>query len=143
MQKMPSGLLSNPKFPRDFMAGYAVFAVAEHPKGDEPFVQRERRILEEAVYFDAELLAASVALPTLLGSQPVVLALTLFDSALGANGLAVRPAERSNRVNANLLILVVPNRFRQCLGYVHGNTFTNPIVAQACGLVKVFITIVD
>ena len=123
------------------MAGHAVLAIAEHPQSNEPFIQRERRILEETVYLDTELLAASVALPTLLSGQPVVFAVTLFNSALGANRLAVRPAKRSNRVDADLLIRVVPNRFRQRLGYIHASTFTNPIVSKVSGLVKVFITL--
>jgi hypothetical protein len=134
---MPRGLLSYSKFPRNLVAGHAVLAVAEHPQSNEPFIQRERRILEETVYLDAELLAARIALPTLLSGKPVVFTVTLFNSALRANGLAVRPAERGNRINANLLIRVVPNRFRQRLGYIHASTFTNPIVAKVSGLVKV------
>ena len=101
------------------MAGNAILAVAEHPQRDKPLIQAERRVFKEAVYLDAELLAARIALPALLSGQPIVLALALFDAAFRAYWDAIRPAESRDRINADLFVAVVTNCFGKCLWNVH------------------------
>jgi hypothetical protein len=57
------------------------------------------------------LLAARVALPSLLSGKPVVFALALFYAALGAYRLTIRPAKRGYYINADLLVGIVADSF--------------------------------
>jgi hypothetical protein len=65
------------------------------------------------------LLAAGIALPSLLLCQPIVIALILSSVALRANWTAILPAQHSYRVDAVLRIRVVADGFGQCVRDEH------------------------
>ena len=91
-----------------------VLATHQHPQSREPFLQRDRRILEDGFDFDGELATARAALPPFLCRKVVMLAV----SALRAHG-ASWPPELSDCIDAGLFVTEVPNGLLECFG-LHG-----------------------
>ena len=78
----------------------AVLAVDQHPESGHPFIHSERRIFEDRVDLERELLIAATAEPQLAGLNEVV----RFGTATGADDLAIRPAEFHGVVESALRI---------------------------------------
>ena len=134
MQHKPSGLLSDAESASHFIRANSVFAVHEHPQSDKPFVERDWRILKNRPNFDGELFLARLTLPSLLRGKIVVLAMP----ALWA-GRAIGPAHLGDRVNADLLILEVPDSISECLWLIHLSRPLPKNLAETRWLVKYII----
>src|SRR5438067_1229290 len=100
MHHEPSGFLRNAEIASNLIRADPVFAVANHPHGHEPLVERERRILKDRVDLDGKLLPALFTLPPLLRSKPVV----VFMAASRAFWFPIGPTHLSHDVDARLLI---------------------------------------
>ena len=75
MQHVPRALLVDTKRPGEFVAGNAVVSVRDEPDHGQPFVEPQRRVLEDRALLERVLLTALtvLALPELAGRQVGVL----------------------------------------------------------------------
>lgn len=117
---MPCALLRDASRAGDLVTANPVLAVAEHPKRSEPYIQSQRRILENRSHLHGKLLSARIALPPLLIVQPVVLAVRRV--ALRAGDPSIRPAESRYSVDAGLRIFVMADGLSERARYLHTNT---------------------
>ena len=133
MQHEPCGLLRHAKVTVNFVRANSVFTANQHPESRKPFLQRDRRILEDGLNLDRKLATAVPALPALLCLEVVgifgILANTIRAS------WAIHPAHRGYGINADLFVAKVLNRLLQCLWRFHARTISN-----WRGLVKLIIT---
>ena len=109
MEHEPCGLLSDAKCPCDFATADTVFAVEDEPHCREPFVQAERRLLEDGSNLDREL-------PLRMPHAALPAQLILQESELGATagwagGDTVRENTRNEIVQAVFRVGKVNDRF--------------------------------
>lgn len=62
MQHEPRGFLGDAERPVNFVGADAVLAVGDHPNGDKPLIERERRVLKDSPDLYRELLARMLRL---------------------------------------------------------------------------------
>src|SRR5580698_7605959 len=105
MKHEPRRLLSYAQSTMDFHTAHSVFAVAEHPVSDHPFVHTEWGILEDRPYFDGELFLALIAEPDAPRLNERVPCLV----ATRASDLAFRPAKFHGVVETALRIGEINN----------------------------------
>ena len=93
----------------------AVLAVGNHPHRGEPFVESDRRILEDSPHLDRELtlLMPSLALPHAAGGNE-----GNFLRATDRADNAIRPAPCHKVIQAVICIREVLNSLLECLGFV-------------------------
>ena len=116
LQHEPCGLLSDANRTSDLVGTDSVLAIANHPNGDKPFVERDRRILKDSPDLDTELpmVVDALALPlALIGEKFSVFAATgrAFD--------AIRPAKRNHPIQAVIWIGKVDDGVLECFWLVH------------------------
>lgn len=92
MQHEPCRLLCNSQCPCKFVAADPVLCVRNQPDGDELFIQSERRIFKNRVYFHGKLLSTIFALPLSTARDPPA----VLGTALRADRFAVRPLHVSH-----------------------------------------------
>lgn len=112
----PCGLLSDTKGAAHFVGTDSVLAIGDHPQSGKPFIEPNRRILEDSSNLRAELpvMVDALALPlSLIGEEVGVLA-----SASGA-GNAFRPAQFNHELEAVVGIGEVDDGFLKCLWLGH------------------------
>ena len=133
MQHEPCGLLGHAEGFRNFATADAVLAVEDHPHCGKPFVQTERRILEDGSNLYGKLPSgmAVAALPAQLVPQKAD-----FRTATARAGNAVFPlwAAGDEVVQAVLLIREIEDCLLQSLRFVC--VFHALMVRQNCVLVK-------
>jgi hypothetical protein len=106
LQHEPSGLLSDSKATRDFVAANTVLAIRQHPHRCEPFIETNRRIFKDCPDLHGELLLAIQAFPhqaRLEKRQPTT-------QAPGAER-AIWPSNVSNSFDARLGVRKEPYGF--------------------------------
>jgi len=108
MEHEPCRLLRHSEITVNLVRRNAVLAVNQHPKGREPLLQRDRRILEDREFLDGELIPAGAALPALL-SLEVVWILGILARTIWATR-AIEPAHCGYGINAGLFVAKVLNR---------------------------------
>lgn len=111
MQHEPSRLLSDADRTGDLAGANAILAITDHPKGAHPFVESQRRILENRTDFERELLLASLAEPHAAGADERM----LLRAATGARNYAIRPAKVERILKAAVRIAEVNNRVLECV----------------------------
>jgi hypothetical protein len=133
MEHEPCGFLTDFQITSEFARTDSVLTVPDQPDSGQPLSQRQRRILEDGSYLDAELTAGMllVALPTALIGEIV----DLIASAGGALHHTVRPTARDHICDAAIFIGVVADRFDQSFRrvFVRVHVFN---LTHGCGLVK-------
>ena len=109
MQHEPRGLLSDPQIAGDLAGANSVLAIRDQPDRREPFIESDRRILEDGPDLCAELLEGMLgsALPDAPRGQKD----HVHAAAGRAGDLAVRPAHRNRRAQAVVGIREICNRF--------------------------------
>ena len=120
----PRGLLGDFESLPDLVGANAVLAVRHHPHGAEPFIQTNRRILEDRTDLNGELLLAVPALP----DQPRSEVGSFLAGAARADGLTVGPLNSSNLVDAGLRVAVVPYGAHQTAVFADVVIFHNSIL---------------
>jgi hypothetical protein len=98
VQHEPSRLLSHTERPTDLVGTDSVLAVGNHPNGEQPLVERKRRILKDSPDLGRELSFGVDAL-----ALPLALILEehdIFASAGGAGNDTVRPTDLNHKAQA-------------------------------------------
>ena len=122
MKHEPARFLRHTQSAVNLIRTDTIFAIDEHPQCCKPFVQSERRVLEDSADFDRELALARLALPASLCCQIVV----LFMAALRA-GWSFRPAQSGYGIDADLLITEVADGLLKRLGLFHAQIIAFPV----------------
>jgi len=109
MEHEPRGFLSDAQIAGDLARANAVLAICDQPNRREPFIQPDRRVLEDRSDFGAELLLRmlGLALPNLTRRQQG----NFRAPASRARDWTVRPAHRNRRAHAVIGIREVGDRF--------------------------------
>jgi hypothetical protein len=107
MQHEPCGLLGYAKVTVNLVGANSVLAANQHPESGEPFLQRDRGILEDGFDFDGELAATGATLPPFL-SLEIIGIQGIPAHAIGASR-AIGPAHHGDGINANLFVAKVLN----------------------------------
>jgi hypothetical protein len=109
MQDKPSRLLGNSKIAVNLVGANAILAASQHPEGQEPLLQRDRRILKDGLNLDGKLATAVTTLPALLCLEIVGVFSVLADTVRAP--WTLEPAHRGYRINADLFVAKVLNCF--------------------------------
>src|SRR2546422_704494 len=117
MEHEPCGLLSDADGASHLIRTDSVFAVGDHPNGDEPLVERKGRILKDSSDLDAELFARMLGLtfPHAASREEA----DFFASTRGAFD-AIGPAARYHEFQAIVGVGEVQDGLLEWLGLFHG-----------------------
>lgn len=115
LQHEPCGSLRDSKRPAKLMRTDTVLAVGQHPERDHPFIEAERRILEDGFYFDRELLLAGIAEPKLARFDEGVFRRT----ATRTRNVAIGPAEFLGKLETAVGVGEVDYRLLQRFRFWH------------------------
>lgn len=107
LKHKPCRLLCDTKRAVNLHTGDSVLAINQHPKGNHPLIQAERRILKDRVDLQSELLIAATAEPEFPRTNKVV----LLGAATRADDLAIRPAQLAGVLESAIRIGEVNDRF--------------------------------
>ena len=118
MQHEPCSLLGNAEIAGEFARTDAILAIREQPKSGKPFVKADGGVLAETAYLDREF-ALGVMLRALPSPALRIESADAIGAAHGANDFAVRPAFRSQVVNAVVLIREINDCVLQACRFVH------------------------
>jgi len=136
MEHKPCGLLGYLHISRNFIARDAILAIGEQPRYGEPFIQADRRILNDGADLDGEL-----ALGMVSGARPSAAIGTVFNlrgTACRTDDLPVPPSANGEVVDAIVRIREMDDCFLQTLGFGHGlvlhdlNSTEGPWWSQLC-----------
>jgi len=117
VKEKPCRFLSDAESAMDFHAADAVLAVDNHPVRHQPFVESQRRILEDCSNFDGELLPTALAEPNPSGANESKLVRT----ASWALDFAVNPAEFYREIEGPIWVGEVDYGLLECSGLFHIN----------------------
>ncbi len=117
MQHEPCCLLSYAKVAGDLARANAVLAIADQPNRGEPFIESNRRILEDGSDFGAELTLIDMTGLT-RPDAPRFEQRNILASARRTGDLAVWPAHRNRRTHAIVGIRKKADRFVKRSRYV-------------------------
>ena len=94
MKHEPCGLLSDPECAANLIAGDSILGVRDQPHDRKPFIQAERRILENGPDFNGEL-----PLRMMIAALPAEMILEETNlGALRKSGTATPSAQRRKRI---------------------------------------------
>lgn len=116
LEHKPCRLLSNAKRAVNLHAGNAVLAVDQHPERCHPFVQSNRRILENRLNLDSELAVTATAEPQFARLDEVV----AVGATARADHLAIGPAQHRSVLESPVGICEVDDRFLEGPWRFHG-----------------------
>lgn len=120
LEHEPSRSLSYSERAPEFMTADSVAGVRQKPERHHPFIETERGILEDRLYFDSELLLAAVAKPEFAGLDKRVLG----RSASWANYNAIRPAQVLGKLKGAVFVSEVFDCFFEGFWLVHEKTIS-------------------
>ena len=117
MEHEPCGLLSDAESAAHFIRANAVLAIRNHPNGDKPLVQTNRRILKDGPDLDRELpmMVDGLALPLVLILEED----HVFPATSGAGYNAIRPAQLDHEVEAVVRVGEVNHSLLESLWSFH------------------------
>ena len=127
MQHEPSGLLRNANRTAQLVRTDSVFRIGNQPKGGQPLIQRDRRILQNGSDLDGKLLlfVLRLAFPNLARGQKE----NVFGTTAGAFDNAIRPTNRLQKIERMIVVGKILNciveRLRERdLFRIHATTLT-------------------